>query len=176
MKQQNVTEKVAVTKFETKTDSNGIRYMRCENSIPDGKFWKGYLCNNWCKAGNDVASILCWKCSAILAGLPESRVEKQKSDKPKGWKFMKVYVHTDGSVYYKGEEQPSLKGTLPVTVMQPKEAKQRLSKEDKQKMIHELGTEIESLKAKLFSETRKGKRAEVTKALAKANRQLKKLM
>jgi hypothetical protein len=36
--------------------------------------------------------------------------------------------------------------------------------------------EIKSLKAVLITETRKGKRAEATRKLSKANRELKKLM
>ena len=104
------------------------------------------------------------------------RVTVAKSDKPKGWKFMKEYVHTDGTVYHKGVEQPSLKGTLPVTVIDAKPEKKKLTKQEKEDARQALGKEIEALKAKLFHETRKGKKSELTRALSKANRQLKKLL
>jgi diadenosine tetraphosphate (Ap4A) HIT family hydrolase len=73
-------------------------------------------------------------------------------------------------------EQPALKGTLPVTVIEPKEEKKKLSKQEKSDAFNALGKDIEKLKAQLFHETRKGKKAELMRALSKANRQLKKLM
>jgi predicted translin family RNA/ssDNA-binding protein len=69
-----------------------------------------------------------------------------------------------------------LKGTLPATVIEPKEPKKKMTKEEKQDAISKLGLEIKSLKAVLITETRKGKRAEATRKLSKANRELKKLM
>jgi hypothetical protein len=89
---------------------------------------------------------------------------------------MKVFVAQDGTVYHKGEEQPNLKGTLPVTVIEPKEPKKKISKDEKQAAIHKLGLEIKELKAVLYSETRKGKRADATRKLSKANKELKKLV
>jgi hypothetical protein len=89
---------------------------------------------------------------------------------------MKEFVAQDGTVYHKGEEKTSLKGTLPATVIEPKTEKKRLTKADKEIAMQSLGTEIKGLKADLFVETRKGKRAEITRRLSKANRELKKLM
>ena len=51
-----------------------------------------------------------------------------------------------------------------------------MSKQEKQLEMLALGKEIKSLKASLIVETRKGKRAEYTRALARANRAMKKLM
>jgi hypothetical protein len=99
-----------------------------------------------------------------------------KSDRPRGWKFMKEFVMADGTVYHKGVEQPALKGTLPVTVIEPKPEKKKITKEEKQAAIHKLGVEIKGLKAILVAEQRKGKRAEAARKLSKANRELKKLM
>jgi hypothetical protein len=89
---------------------------------------------------------------------------------------MKEYVAEDGTVYHKGVEVPALKGTLPATVIQPKEPKKKLSLSEKAAEISRLGLEIKGLKAILFSETRKGKRAEATRKLSKATRDLNKLM
>ena len=87
---------------------------------------------------------------------------------------MKEYVHTDGTVYFKGIEQPELKGTLPVTDI-VKEEKKKVSKEDKEKLKLKLGSEIQSLKAAMFNENRKTKRAELQRTIQKLNRQLSKL-
>ncbi len=47
---------------------------------------------------------------------------------PKGWKFMKVFVYSDGTVYHKGVEQPELKDTLPITTIEVKEKKTKIQK------------------------------------------------
>lgn len=164
------------SKYLVKTDSKGRRWMLCENSEAGGQYWKGNICNIMVKVSNDVHKALCWKCTALLVDAPAVRNSVAKSDKPKGWKFMKEFVAADGTVYHKGVEQASLKGTLPVTVIEAKPEKKRLSKQDKETAKNELGKEIAELKAKLFSETKKGKRTEITRALSKANRQFRKLI
>ena len=72
-------------------------------------------------------------------------------------------------------EQPSLKGTLPVTVIQPKDDKKKMSKQEKADRYLVVGKEIQSLKAELFGETRKGRKAEIARKLSKLNRELTKL-
>jgi len=179
MKKVKVKEKekgqYATTSLPTRI-VEGRRFMLCENSSGGGKYFKGHICNEWTVVGDDATSVVCWRCTAAVTDAPISRNTVAKSDKPKGWKFMKEYVHTDGTVYYKGIEQPALKGTLPVTVITAKPEKKKISKQEKEETRQALGKEIESLKAKLFHETRKGKKAELTRSLSKANRQLKKLI
>ena len=167
---------IAESKFKTKFDDKGRRLMMCQNSIPDGKYWKGRLCNNMSIVNHDTVAMLCSHCVNQIAEAPQIRGAVVKSDKPKGWKFMKEFVAQDGTVYYKGVEQTSLKGTMSATVIEPKPEKKRLTKAEKELAIQALGTEIKGLKADLFVETRKGKRAEITKRLSKANRELKKLV
>jgi len=179
MKQKKVVDKgaIAESEFKTKFDENGRRMMLCQNSKTGGKHWKGHLCNSWAVVSNECVSVLCTICIQKIVEPPVIRgTGTAKSDKPKGWKFMKVFVAQDGTVYHKGEEQPALKGTLPATVIEPKEPKKKMTKEEKQDAISKLGLEIKSLKAVLITETRKGKRAEATRKLSKANRELKKLM
>ena len=49
--------------------------------------------------------------------------------RPPGWHFMAEYVDKDGNVFYKGKEQPKLKGTLkPTKVKPPKKKVKRRSK------------------------------------------------
>jgi hypothetical protein len=98
-----------------------------------------------------------------------------KSDKPRGWKFMKQYVHKDGTVYFKGIEQPELKGTLPVTDNIIKKEKKKLSKQEKVDLQSKLGIEIQNLKNAMLKEKRKTKKAEIQRSLQKLNRQLSKV-
>ena len=37
--------------------------------------------------------------------------------KPRGWHFMAEFVDSEGNVYFKGVEQPELKGTLSPTII-----------------------------------------------------------
>ena len=152
------------------------RFMICENSTSAGKYFKGHICNEWTAVGDDATSVICWRCTASVCEAPTVKTVVVKSDRPKGWKFMKEFVAPDGTVFFKGVEQPALKGTMPATVIDVKPEKKKLSKQEKEDAKLALGKEIESLKAKLFHETRKGKKSELTRALSKANRQLKKLL
>jgi phage FluMu protein Com len=121
-----------------------------------------------------AVKVKCWRCVSKMVKGPEIK-SIVKSDKPRGWKFMKEYVHTDGTVYHKGIEQPELKDTLPVSVIEIKEDKKKLSKQDKEQLKVNLGTEIQKLKALMFNENRKTKRAELQRSIQKLNRQLSKL-
>jgi len=173
-KEKSATQ-YAATKLQTKIVNN-CRYMICENSGQGGRYFKGHICNEWSVVSNDATSVICWRCVSAVCDAPLTKSAAVKSDKPKGWKFMKEFVATDGTVYYKGIEQPALKGTLPATVIEAKPEKKKLTKQEKEDTRQALGKEIESLKAKLFHETRKGKKAELTRSLSRANRQLKKLL
>jgi hypothetical protein len=175
MKKEKEKIQYAPTKLQTKIVGNR-RHMICENSNPGGKYFKGYICNEWSTVANDATSVICWKCVSAIVEAPIIRNAAVKSDKPKGWKFMKEFVTADGTVYFKGVEQPALKGTMPVTVIEIKPEKKKITKQEKEDARLVLGKEIETLKAKLFHETRKGKKAELTRLLSKANRQLKKLL
>ena len=164
-----------VTQFDTKV-IDGKLHMVCRNSEPDSKYWNGKECYKYTPVSEQATSVLCFSCTNALTGPPVARVEAIKSDKPKGWKFMKLYVHTDGTVYHKGAEQPELKGTLPVTVIQPKEEKKKLTKEEKEEMRRALGQEIYALKNQGLKENRRGVKNDIVKQIKKLNRQLTKLM
>jgi hypothetical protein len=167
--------KFPTTKWKTKSVGN-VRKMICENSEPGGKYWRNSLCDNWETVGHDAVSVVCHRCIASMTEPPKMKAVVEKSDKPKGWKFMKEFVSEDGTVYHKGVEQPALFGTLEPTVIEEKPAKIKLSKKEKEEMKNSLGEEIGKLKAKLMSETRKTVRAQLTKDLNAANRKLKKLI
>ena len=125
------------------------------------------------KVDSSAVSVLCWRCSMKGTTPPDVKTSV-KSDKPRGWKFMKEYVHTDGTVYHKGVEIPELKGTLEVTVIKSKESK-KVSKNQKEALKMQLGSEIQKLKNDMFNEPRKTKRAELQRTIQKLNKQLAKL-
>ena len=123
-----------------------------------------------------ATGIVCSECVIELYWHPEDAPKKKSVGYPKGWKFMKQFVHKDGTVYFKGIEQQNLKGKLTPTVIEPKEPKKKISKQEKDELIRSLGKEITTLKSKLMFETKKGKRAEYARLLSRANRTLKKLI
>ena len=72
---------------------------------------------------------------ALLARMdkmfPEQNKPKRvKTGRPSGWHFMNEFVDKDGNVFHKGEEQPKLKGTRPITVVKPKKKTKRRSQEE----------------------------------------------
>ena len=72
---------------------------------------------------------------------------------PKGWRFMKEFVHATGLVYHKGVEQPDLKGTLEPTpiVVKPKKTKAQKADEKQNALV-----EIAATKKLLVKATKKG--------------------
>lgn len=98
------------------------------------------------KCGKDVkvdSEAISAKCSTCVAKMvPFGNAEKEiKSERPKGWALLAVFVDKDGNVFYKGKEQVELKGTLPKTVIvkKPKKVKDKkqieLNKEKKQEKL-----------------------------------------
>jgi hypothetical protein len=174
---KNQTERTyPKTEYKVKLDDRNRRMMICSNSIPNGKHWKGKECNIYSLVGDKAVAVLCWKCSQSYCEQPVIRSAQNNSGNPKGWKFMKEYVDANGNVFHKGVEQPALKGTLKPTVIEPKQEKQKLTKQEKETLTQELAQRIQSLKVELFRETRKGKKAEMLRELKKANKDLSKLI
>ena len=60
----------------------------------------------------------------------ENKPKRVRTGRPSGWHFMNEFVDKDGTVYYKGKEQPKLKGTRPITVVKPKKKVKRRSQEE----------------------------------------------
>ena len=154
-------------------DEDGRRVMICQNSVEDGNYFKGRLCNTYSPVSNDTVKSLCWKCTAQL--VPFEEKFQKKSDKPRGWAFMVEYVHKDGTVYHKGKEQPKLKGTLKPTVIQEKEKAPKLTKGQKAEKQQEILKQIGKLKKQHKKETRKTYAAKLTSQLNKLQRDLKKV-
>jgi hypothetical protein len=97
-----------------------IRYMSC------------MVCGHYEVVGELATSVKCSKCVQLTIGFPEEPKSKYRSTgRPPGWHWMSEFVDKDGNVFYKGKEQPKLKGTLkPTKVKPPKKRKtKRRSKE-----------------------------------------------
>ena len=96
---------------------------------------------------------------------------KRPSGFHRGWKFMKVFVHENGTVYHKGEEQPKLKGTLPATPRKESKKDTR-SKSQKQRDRQELLVSVSRLKKQIKKEKRVTYRRVLEKELKKISKQL----
>jgi hypothetical protein len=107
-----------------------MKYLVCQNSESDGKYFKGRRCYEEVLVDENTTKVLCWRCTAMLLPPPE---EKKPSGYPRGWKFMSEFVDKDGNVYHKGELQTELFGTLPPTEIKEtsKERKKKTTIDDK---------------------------------------------
>ena len=99
---------------------NGQMFMACK----DG-------CGTYEKVDEETIAVRCWKCVTTVIGFPTEKKAYTPTGRPAGWHFMNEFVDTDGNVFFKGKEQPKLKGTLsPTKVMPPKKKTKRRSKEE----------------------------------------------
>ena len=96
---------------------------------------------------------------------------KRPSGFHRGWKFMKVFVHENGTVYHKGEEQPKLKGTLPPTPRKETKKDPR-TKAQKARDRQDLLVNISKLKKQIKKEKRVTYRRKLETQLKKLSKQL----
>lgn len=96
---------------------------------------------------------------------------KRPSGFHRGWKFMKVFVHENGTVYHKGEEQPKLKGTLKPTPRKETKKDTR-TKAQKQRDRQELLVNISKIKKQIKKEKRVTYRRKLETQLKKLSKQL----
>lgn len=121
-----------------------------------------------------MATVECQNCGALMHKMPagtkvimchdcvceeiypqidlQVNLKPKRTGYPRGWKFKKVFVHSDGTVYHLGVEQPDLKGTLAPT---PMEVKPKKSKHEKERERQAALVELQKLKKQLNKETRK---------------------
>ena len=95
-----------------------VRYVTCTRC---GREVKG--------VGEDTIAAICSYCTVRMIPMEEPK-GYVPTGRPPGWHFMAEYVDKDGNVFYKGKEQPKLKGTLkPTKVKPPKKKTKRRTKE-----------------------------------------------
>ena len=93
----------------------------------------------------NVKHIVCGQCAQMqdptVKQYFDKLQQKQKQVKlpsvkrPRGWKFMKQFVDSQKNVYIKGVLHPQLKGTLPITIIEVKQKKKKVS--NRQKSINQ---------------------------------------
>ena len=96
---------------------NGQMFMACKD------------CGTYERVSEETVAVRCWKCVTTVIGFPTEKKAYTPTGRPAGWHFMNEFVDTDGNVFFKGKEQPKLKGTLSPTKVEPKKKTKRRSKE-----------------------------------------------
>tara|TARA_R100001377_G_scaffold52028_1_gene30469 strand:+ start:205 stop:726 length:522 start_codon:yes stop_codon:yes gene_type:complete len=173
-----MAKKKVTNNFKTRK-RDGITYMICRNSIEDSSYWgwqilsKHPRCNEWSIVNPDTTATLCHKCVNKTVGPPEMRGGYKSTGRMRGWQFMKEFVDALGNVFYKGKEQPKLKGTLKPTDAKPE--KKKLSKLEKSELHDQIILQMAMVrgdlkKAKFKKDIRSG-----SVQLRKLERQLKRL-
>lgn len=127
------------------------------------------LCGTELKVSPGVVKVLCHTCITEQFAAAEPPTQKKKIGYPKGWRFMHEFVHADGTVYYKGVEQPELKGKKKPT---PIVEKPKISRKEKEQQKLSLMEEYAALKKKLKAEKRKTTRKKIEARLNKISKLL----
>ena len=126
-------------------------------------------------SGIEVVSITCHECvNEMMREFDAPLLRKKKQvlaqGYPRGWRFMKEFVHTDGTVYFKGVEQPELKGTKEVTIIaaKPKKTKAQKKQEKENALI-----QLAKLKSALKKTIKKGEAKKLQTQIKKLEKQIK---
>ena len=173
-----IKTKKVITKFKTR-NRKGIRQIICRNSIEDKTYWgwpllsKHPRCNNWIEASPTSTAVLCSSCVNKTVGPPDIRGGYKSTGRIRGWQFMREFVDKNGNVFFKGEEQPKLKGTLKPT--EPKPEKKKLSKSEKQELRTSILQQMVMIKGDLKTAKFKKDIRSGSVKMRKLERQLKKL-
>jgi len=98
---------------------NGVAHMDCKitgEPVPN--------------VSTEIKSVIGSRAVQRMVGIPKEKKSSVPTGRPAGWHFMNEFVDKDGNVFYKGVEQPKLKGTLkPTKVVAKKKAKRRTKEE-----------------------------------------------
>jgi hypothetical protein len=126
-------------------------------------------------SGPEVASITCHECITEWMREFDTPLLKEKKQVvaqgyPRGWRFMNEFVHADGTVYFKGVEQPKLKGTKATTTIaaKPKKTKAQRKQEKENALI-----QLSKLKSTLKKTTKKGESKKLQTQIKKLEKQIK---
>ena len=96
-----------------------IRYMSCMS------------CGRYETVGELATGVRCSRCvnMRMFNKYPYEEPKSYKpTGRPPGWHWMAEFVDKEGNVFYKGKEQPKLKGTLKPTVVKPRKITKRRSR------------------------------------------------
>ena len=99
-----------------------VRYVTCSKC---GREVKG--------VGDDTTTAICSLCVNRMIPVEEAKSAYKPTGRPAGWHWMNEFVDKDGNVFYKGKEQPKLKGTLKPTKVAP--SKKKIKRRTKDEML-----------------------------------------
>ena len=102
-----------------------IRYMSCMS------------CGRYETVGELATGVRCSRCVNMRMSnkYPYEEPKSYKpTGRPPGWHWMAEFVDKEGNVFYKGKEQPKLKGTLKPTKVKPPK-KRKIKRRTKQQML-----------------------------------------
>ena len=102
-----------------KFKEKGVTYMQCKS------------CNDYVTVSEDALSVVCGTCNAVKIPWPKTATQRVSTGRPAGWHFMNEFVDKDCNVFYKGVEQPKLKGTLKPTKVKPPKKRKKINKDSK---------------------------------------------
>tara|TARA_R100000315_G_C5235146_1_gene146713 strand:- start:757 stop:1263 length:507 start_codon:yes stop_codon:yes gene_type:complete len=120
--------------FRWNQDKNRTyRYMECK------------ICGQFENVSEDTTAVTCHECVMEMCDAPEIKTRRNLG-RPSGWHFMKEFVDKQGNVYFRGVEQPKLKGTKPPTII---EKKVRYTKKEKQDYMQKAAVQVNILKKEL---------------------------
>ena len=105
---------------------DGKRYMQCKHCQSE-----------YVQTGEDAVAVTCSSCVTRITTsqmtledfYPSMKIKK--TGRPPGWHFMNEFVDKKGNVFYKGKEQPELKGTLKPTKVKSRKKKKKLTADEK---------------------------------------------
>jgi hypothetical protein len=128
-----------------------------------------HLCGADVKVDNRIVQATCWHCVIETMWGAAPKTEKKRIGYPKGWRFMNLFVHADGTVYHKGVEDTNLKGTLPPTeiIVKPKKTAKQKAEEKAQ-----LAEKIGKLKKQLKGESRRTQQKKLESQIRKLQTKL----
>ena len=102
-----------------------IRYMSCMS------------CGRYETVGELATGVRCSRCvnMRMFNKYPYEEPKSYKpTGRPPGWHWMAEFVDKEGNVFYKGKEQPKLKGTLKPTKVKPPK-KRKTKRRTKEQML-----------------------------------------
>jgi hypothetical protein len=143
-----------------------MKTVTFEGGDTTSKWYSGRNCNEKIRVMENIVSAVCWKCVASKIPGPQLNEKNVATGFPRGWKFFKEFVHEDGRVFHKGEEQSNLRGTL-----KPTEIKVVVNKPRKKKET--LDDKISEEYNKKIRKSKPAKKAEKKPAKAKTTKATK---
>jgi len=127
---------------------NGDKWNQRKDALY--KYMECKRCGQMSMVTEDTTAVTCSDCVSEMVDPVETSAPK--SDKPRGWTLMAEFVDKDGNVYHRGKEQPELKGTLSITVVDKKaKPTKRMTKREKQGLMTTAALNLHKLKKQLVN-------------------------